>query len=181
VPPLKELAGIDRGCFSPYLAGTAAWLLAKGTSPTPSELGRLTSVHFAAHLVPDYAERFGSHTPPTPTKRQGAATERDAMLEQAFLEAKSALRRVVVGTSPVGAFGDDSDFDSDPTYSKGSTELDGIELELTSLDEFDLSRCPQCGLVGEVDAWFGWRTMSGREVRQSWCRICRAGKPRTSH
>jgi hypothetical protein len=103
------------------------------------------------------------------------------LLEQAFLEAKAALRRVVIGTSPVGTFDDDSDFDSDPTYARGSAELDGVELELTGLDEFDLARCPQCGLVGEVDTWFGWRKMSGREVRQSWCRICRAGKPRTAH
>lgn len=181
MPSLKELTGVDRGCFSPYMAGTAAWLLAKGSSPTAPELGRLTSVHFAAHLVSDYAERFGSFKPPPPKTQPGGATERDALLEQAFLEAKSALRRVVIGTSPVGTFDDDSDFDSDPTYARGSSELDGIELEITALDEFDLSRCPQCGLVGEVDAWFGWRKMSGREIRQSWCRICRAGRPRAVH
>ena len=104
MPSLKELPGIDRGCFSPYLPGTAAWLLAKGSSPTPPEMGRLTSVHFAVHLVSDYAERFGSFRPPPPTKHQGGATERDTLLEQAFLEAKSALRRVVIGTSPVGTF-----------------------------------------------------------------------------
>lgn len=178
---IRELAGVDRSCFNPYLAATGAWLLAQGTSPTVSEMARLTAVHFSPHLAPDYTERFAAHQPPAPVKRAGESTARDALLEQAFLEAKSALRRVVIGTSPAGAFDDDADFDSDPVYARGAIVLDGIELELTALDEFDLSRCPQCGLVGEVDAWFGWRKMSGREIRQSWCRICRASKPRGSH
>lgn len=34
-------------------------------------------------------------------------------------------------------------------------------------------RCPKCGWTGLTDQDFGMRTLRGRRVPQSWCRLCR--------
>jgi hypothetical protein len=158
------------------MAGTAAWLLAKASDPSVEEVGRLAEVHFSKHLSAGYPERFQAH-PSSPRKGgPGSTVERDELLEQAFIESKSALRRIVVGTSVKGTFHEDADFDADPVFAAAASALDSLELELTGLDKFSLARCPQCGLVGELETWFGWRTTGGKTIRQSWCRICRSSK-----
>ncbi len=94
-------------------------------------------------------------------------------MEQAFLEAKSDLRHLIVATAPEGSFRDDSDFEKNSVHSLASAQLDSIELELTGLGEFQLCRCPKCKTIGELGTWFGTRVIRGRSVPQSYCRVCR--------
>lgn len=40
-------------------------------------------------------------------------------------------------------------------------------------------RCPKCGWTGLTDRDFGMRTLRGRQVPQSWCRLCRRAAAET--
>ncbi len=40
-------------------------------------------------------------------------------------------------------------------------------------------RCPKCGWTGLTDQDFGMRTIRGRQVPQSWCRLCRRAAAET--
>lgn len=167
------LSGIDRFCFSPYVAGTAAWIISSGGDPTPSEVDRICSSHFVDKTGSGYTIRFESYYPSSPTRKLPAKAERDELLEEAFLTSKAALRRIVYATTVGGVFRDDQDYEQNSVFQGGQQLLNAVELPLTALDEFEIARCPQCGLVGQTDGWFGRRTIGGRTIPQSWCRICR--------
>ncbi len=42
------------------------------------------------------------------------------------------------------------------------------------------AECPHCGKTAngkdKIDELFGWRTVNGKKVPQSWCRVCRPPK-----
>lgn len=38
----------------------------------------------------------------------------------------------------------------------------------------EMGTCPHCEFYGSVAADFGYRTIRGKQVRQSWCKFCRA-------
>lgn len=171
---LRSISGLERRCFNPALASVAAWIVASGGAPTDSDVERLITLHFPQYLPPGYFRRFVEVVPLADSAPVPPTAERDSMLAEAFLEAKSDLRKLVVATVPDGSFSDDADFEKHPVYAASISQLDGIELTLTSLDELDISRCPKCRIVGEVDTWFGTRLVGGHRIPQSWCRICRS-------
>jgi hypothetical protein len=173
---LSTLAGVDRGAFSPLIAGTTAWVLAAGGQPSPSEVSRLAATHFGQHISSEYVTRFEAIKPEYLARSPAPQADRDQLLAQAFLESKSALRRLILATSAVGSFPDDEHFEANPLYGRAVSAIDSLELELTALDQYDLGRCPKCWLVGEVNTWFGHRRIRGREINQSWCRICRTNR-----
>jgi len=37
----------------------------------------------------------------------------------------------------------------------------------------EFATCPFCGEAGPVESLFGFRSLRGRRVRQSWCYLCR--------
>lgn len=45
------------------------------------------------------------------------------------------------------------------------------------------AECPNCGKTangkGEIEQLFGWRTVNGKEVPQSWCYECRSNERRS--
>jgi len=38
------------------------------------------------------------------------------------------------------------------------------------------TKCPNCELFDTVEEHFGWRTINGKKIPQSWCSKCRSGK-----
>jgi len=174
VTTLRNQSGLDRGGFNPSVAAVVAWVMASGNDPRPDTLSRLLTSHFAGRIPNGFLEKYLAVRSPQDPKRIGPSAERDEMTAQAFIEAKSDTRHLIVATSPVGTFDDDSAFETDPIYSRAIAELDGVELALTALGDFDLSRCPKCQTVGVLESWFGTRRLGGRTIPQSWCRVCRS-------
>lgn len=169
--------GIERLGFNPHLSAISAWLSASGVEPSLPEIERLLFAHFEAFSTPTYVERFQSVQSVTRTQNiEEVRTESQRMLQEAGLEAEAALRKLVVSTTPRGSFRDDADFDSDPVYARALSIIGDDEAAAGSMAHFDLARCPHCRLVGEVETWFGRRRVSGRSLKQSWCRVCRSSE-----
>jgi hypothetical protein len=164
-----------RSGFSPQLAAISAWQAASGAEPSDAEAERILLIHFRGHASPGYVQRYntlarlGKSVP-----RAGNRRESEELIRGAFVEAESALRKLIVATSVRGTFSSDEDFETDQTYATAMAYLEKLEHNSALLAKLELARCPRCATVGEVVTWFGKRLMHGKSVRQSWCRVCRA-------
>jgi hypothetical protein len=175
MPKFEEKIGVDRLGFNPHITAIAAWLSASGVDPTPREVDRFLLIHFEKWSTSEYYERFMAiQTGDREKASEGENPDSSRMLREAALEAEASLRKLVVATSTRGSFSDDSDFESDPVYSRAIDFIDEGEAAAADLARFHLARCPHCSLIGEVETWFGRRSVRSRKIRQSWCRVCRS-------
>ena len=167
-------AGLDREAFSPLVAALEAWLEADGRSADASALEQLGQACFENHLLPGYLPRFLTFVVHPSRHATGNVQVNGPLVEQAFVEAEAALRKIVVENNPGSEFDSDDGFENLPRYDSALGILVQLEPELQRLANLGISRCPKCTMIGETETWFGLRLMDGRPHPQSWCRICRA-------
>ena len=165
---------VDREAFNPLVAALEAWQEADGPTTDASALEHLGQACFGEHLMPGYLSRFLTFEVHQSRHPIGKLQVDGALVEQAFVEAEAALRKLVVENNPGSKFDSDDRFENFPRYVSALGILDRLEPALRGLADLDLSRCPKCTMIGETDAWFGYRLMDGKTHPQSWCRICRA-------
>lgn len=173
VPDLGERIGVDRLALSPPLAATTAWIIAKGSSPSNDEIERLGRSHFSSEISPGYVARFIGVRRGVSARLAKDRTGSFSLIEEGILTADSDLRKIIIATEPRGSFPDDASFESHTVYITGKDLIEGLRPALEELSSYELSRCPRCGIIGELNTWFGFRRLSGRTVAQSWCRVCR--------
>lgn len=169
----KFLSGLDRGAFQPLLAAGACWLLASDDELSAKKLEGLVVKVFPERIAPDYVRRLAGLLPASGTGSKDSDAEGAAIVQDALLEAGAALRKILVSVRSDVEFREDEDFDADPTYGRAVGLLDQIRHSVEQLDWCNPCQCPHCALVGELQGWFGLRTIDRKPVRQSWCRVCR--------
>lgn len=174
VSDLRARIGVDRLAFSPPLAATTAWIIAKDAVPSDDEVERLGRSHFSSEISLGYVTRFAKVKRGISVRPTADRTGSLSLLEEGVLTADSDLRKIIIATEPRGSFPDDASFESRMVYTKGRDLIEGLRVALEELCTYELSRCPRCGVIGELKTWFGFRRLSGRTIAQSWCRVCRA-------
>jgi hypothetical protein len=171
---LTDFSKTDELAVSPLVSAVVAWLLVTRGDLTSAKMDTMISLHFPARSSADYATRFLNYQPNETPARKGHNIGAVRLVEEATLEAGALLRKLVVATTPTGEFSDDLAFESNPVFRKGEALIEQFSSTLGPLTDFDLKRCPRCKLVGEVSLWFGWRTIDGKKIAQSWCQLCRS-------
>ena len=67
----------------------------------------------------------------------------------------------------------------DGTRSQGEVQLPGelpnVCEPVAFMNSPSACICPKCKVLGNLEIDFGFRTIGGKKVRQSWCRACRKG------
>jgi len=174
---LRAYSGLDRGAFQPLLAAGTAWLLASETQQTAKRLTELLVKVFPERIPSPYVRRFAAVRPSLGSDLAGEKAENAATIDNALLEAGSALRKILVTLNTEMEFKEDEDFDADPVYSRSVGLLDLLRPQVDGLASFELCQCPHCSLIGELHGWFGMRVIDNKPVRQSWCRVCRTLHP----
>jgi hypothetical protein len=171
---LSVIAGLPRFAFHPALAAGGAWLIVTGVRPDSLSLDRFLSSAISKKLPSGFAKKFARFRPVTGTARKSMEAAAATLAEDALVEAGSLLRSVLLANRADERFRDDDDFYSDPVYSRAADLLESLRTQVDQLGERNLSKCPNCGLVGDLNGWFGVRIMKKKGVPQSWCRICRS-------
>lgn len=171
---LSVRIGVDRLAFSPPLAATTAWIIAKDTVPSDDEIDRIGYSHFSSEIPRGYVNRFTRVRRGTSVLPAADRASSLSLIEEGVLTADSDLRKIIVATEPFGPFPDDASFESRKAYTRGRDLIEGLRAALETLSGYELIRCPRCGVIGELETWFGFRRLAGRRTNQSWCRVCRA-------
>lgn len=174
---LRAYSGLDRGAFQPLLAAGMAWLLASEAQQTAEKLSELLVKVFPASVPSPYVRRFIAVRPGVSSTSEDAKPENASVVDNALLEAGSALRKILVTVNDEIEYKEDEDFDADPVYSRSVGLLDQLRSRVDGLARLDLCQCPHCSLIGELHGWFGMRVVSDKPVSQSWCRVCRSLHP----
>lgn len=173
VSDLSDWVGVKRLALSPPLAATTAWIIAKNSVPSADEVERLGRSHFSSEVSSGYVARFAKVKRGVSVRHATERASSFSLLEEGVLTADAGLRKIVIATEPRGSFPDDASFESHSVYTKGRDLIEGLRSPLEDLSNYELSRCPRCGVIGELETWFGSRRLSGRTIAQSWCRVCR--------
>ena len=169
-----SIAGLDRGALQPLVAAGACWLLASESQVEPRSLNHLLNRVFPDKIGPGFVERFLNFRPPLDSHDHEPSEDSAGLIQDAILEGEAGLRKIVVVERADLEFHDDEDFEADPVYSRSSAAFERVLAVAEELRAGELSKCPRCGLVGNLIGWFGLRTMDSKQIRQSWCRVCRS-------
>jgi hypothetical protein len=167
-------SGIAKQAFNPLIAATEAWLEAGDVPADPPSLEQLARACFPENLLPGYVTRFLTFEVRKPVHPPVKTRMAEHLVVQAFVEAEAALRKIAVHTTPRIEFDSDDKFEQVPQYVTARGGFERLEFDIGNLTSLDLSRCPKCTIIAETETWLGHRSMGGKTIPQSWCRICRA-------
>jgi hypothetical protein len=179
--PPARFYGVDRGAFNPIVAATAAWMTANDDELSARSVDLLVNRVFSDKLPKGYSRKFVDYEPRLGAIAGAPLSENASLIQDALLNANAALRKVLEFSRPSSIFHDDEDFEADPVYVRAARLLDQIRSETGGMHLRELSICPQCGLLGDIEGWFGMRVMEAKKIRQSWCRVCRSIRLTSKH
>ena len=171
--------GIDRFCVNPAVGAAILWIRADSDDDVPtSRLQEPLSKVFAEDLdhrySSDYARRFLGAKTGEAILTDGSRMTRTRLLDEAFLDLESYLRRFSLGAMGLPLNMPTTAFKDHPRFVRAHSAVLEARAPADTLTDFALTRCPKCFLVGATDVWFGTRKIAGKEIAQSWCYLCRS-------
>lgn len=173
----RSACGVDLGGFHPLLAAGSSWVLASEQKLTVESLDEVLARGFRDQTPSGYVKRFTSYKPRRLSDTSNSVGDFSALIDEAVIESEAALRKILIEARSGAVYREDEDFDADPVYSRASRILEEIQNAAEEISPRECSKCPRCGLVADLLGWFGMRRISGRTIRQSWCRVCRTFRP----
>ncbi len=170
-----RLTGINRQAYSPYVGALFLWLMSQSSSSSWSDAALISASarHPWEKTTSSYVERFLARENLLPERLADPPSGNDNLLETATTKTKEILQALALKALDVDP-GETSDaYRSHPGYTNALEKLIKLTPLISGLRNVQLTSCPQCHLVGDIEAWFGFRVVRGNPIPQSWCWLCR--------
>lgn len=174
----ENVVGISETSIAPPLAAAYLWLAAEEGNPSESDevlQGFLINA-YPDGVPPGYVSKFREivesvESDPGENERTGSF-DKARMVEQARFEILSLLRRFALLEMGIDPTMKTEKFRDNERFGLTLGMLD--EVDIPGFSAVPITECPQCTLLGDIPAWFGWRSTKAGRKPQSWCRICRS-------
>lgn len=172
---MEQVAGLERDAYNPRLTALALWLVGSdlGQKIPADHLVEAASTRLTAQFAPGYLEKYlGKLDGNRPEPEEPLRFQR-FLVDDAITETEATLRRFALDELGIDPKSPTVAFEIYPKYVSAAEGFRALELRVRSLELMRITLCPTCLLLGSVATWFGYRTIKGKVIPQSWCSVCR--------
>ncbi|HUR62436.1 MAG TPA: hypothetical protein VM286_08760 [Candidatus Thermoplasmatota archaeon] len=164
----------DVAAISPPMAGTLLWLATEDNVPRRHEVAQFFAKALEDKFGRRYAERYFELVPDKPFSFKPATVGGKHALNDCLLSIEAYLRRFALADLGIPRTTPSLAFKEHPKFQAALALLPAYADYAVALSHMPITTCSQCGLVGQVDNWFGWNRGLDPPQPQSRCRICQA-------
>ncbi len=173
---ILHVVGITRECYCPYAASLALWIAGRDVRTKFSKDGILAAAKRLPHKKAgkEYIKRFLDRGAPKVRKIDDPPLRQKHMIEDAIVETEAILRKFALRDMGIDPGEITDAFRTHSGYENAAKGLQEIKPDVENLGRLLLATCPHCGLIGDLEAWFGSRVVRRESIPQAWCRISRS-------